>query len=462
MPTINYLDKSGLSHFWDKINAKKQDKLTAGTNITISANNTISASQPTVNNGRLTIQKNGTNVATFTANQSGNATANITVPTKVSELTSDVGGNSFYGTSTTAAATAAKEVTVSSDQNFVLKPGVMVTFKAPNTNTAQNPTINVNNTGAKSIWFNTAVVTTGSLNRAGQSGRPATYVYDGTYWVWVSWSVDDNTTYSTMSVAEGKTGTATSARTMRADYLKQIIDYHIRTADNLSPTNDTVAAWKTALGSVNGSYYTWYSAANKFTNQPAQYGFLETFIQGSDIYQRWHTQSGGPILYRSGNGSGWYGRSDGSWNTVATTADIPTVNNATLTIQKNGTTVKTFTANASSNVTANITVPTTVAELSDASDYATTTDLATKQNLLSPGNHISIASNVISATGYVHSENPQASAAASSTITGSMIANGTITADKLASGATIKLTMSTSDIGEGAPLAANTLYGVYR
>lgn len=44
---------------------------------------------PTVNNGTLTIQKNGTNVATFTANQSGNATANITVPTKVSELTND-------------------------------------------------------------------------------------------------------------------------------------------------------------------------------------------------------------------------------------------------------------------------------------------------------------------------------------------------------------------------------------
>lgn len=36
---------------------------------------------PTVNNGTLTIQKNGTTVATFSANQSGNATANITVPT---------------------------------------------------------------------------------------------------------------------------------------------------------------------------------------------------------------------------------------------------------------------------------------------------------------------------------------------------------------------------------------------
>lgn len=39
-----------------------------------------------VNNGKLTIQKNGSTVATFTANQSGNATANITVPTKLADL----------------------------------------------------------------------------------------------------------------------------------------------------------------------------------------------------------------------------------------------------------------------------------------------------------------------------------------------------------------------------------------
>ena len=39
------------------------------------------------------------------------------------------------------------------------------------------------------------------------------------------------------------------------------------------------------------------------------------------------------------------------------------VNNATLTIQKNGTTVNTFTANASSNVTCNIEVPTTAADI---------------------------------------------------------------------------------------------------
>lgn len=43
---------------------------------------------------------------------------------------------------------------------------------------------------------------------------------------------------------------------------------------------------------------------------------------------------------------------------VATTSDIPTVNNGTITIQKNGTTVATFSANQSGNATANITVPT--------------------------------------------------------------------------------------------------------
>ena len=51
---------------------------------------------PTVNNATLTIQKNGTNVATFTANSSTNATANITVPTKVSELTNDSGYLTSY------------------------------------------------------------------------------------------------------------------------------------------------------------------------------------------------------------------------------------------------------------------------------------------------------------------------------------------------------------------------------
>lgn len=46
---------------------------------------------PTVNNGTLTINVNGTGVGSFSANQSSGTTANITVPTKTSELTNDSG-----------------------------------------------------------------------------------------------------------------------------------------------------------------------------------------------------------------------------------------------------------------------------------------------------------------------------------------------------------------------------------
>jgi hypothetical protein len=57
----------------------------------------------------------------------------------------------------------------------------------------------------------------------------------------------------------------------------------------------------------------------------------------------------------------------------ADTSAIPTVNDATLTIQKNGTTVQTFTANQSTAATANITVPTKTSDITNDSDYTTKT-----------------------------------------------------------------------------------------
>ena len=67
---------------------------------------------------------------------------------------------------------------------------------------------------------------------------------------------------------------------------------------------------------------------------------------------------------------------DASGNVITSTyakkTELPTVNNATLTIQKNGTSAGTFTANASANKTINITVPTKTSELTNDSNYATT------------------------------------------------------------------------------------------
>ncbi len=185
---------------------------------------------PTVNNATLTIQKNGTNVQTFTANASSNKTANITVPTKVSELTADVGKAVYYGTCATAAATAAKVVTVSAGQNFALEVGATVGVKFTYTNSysatsSSGVTLNVNSTGAKKIyWANTSAPTGTNTTPFGRANYINYYMYDGTYWVWAGSSGDNNTTYSTMSASELTTGTATSARTVRADYLKTGID----------------------------------------------------------------------------------------------------------------------------------------------------------------------------------------------------------------------------------------------
>ena len=73
----------------------------------------------------------------------------------------------------------------------------------------------------------------------------------------------------------------------------------------------------------------------------------------------------------------------GSYTDLSDKPTIPTVNDATLTIQKNGVAVGTFTANASSNATANITVPTTASDVGAlASDtvFATINGTSVKSN----------------------------------------------------------------------------------
>lgn len=56
---------------------------------------------------------------------------------------------------------------------------------------------------------------------------------------------------------------------------------------------------------------------------------------------------------------------------------IPTVNDATVTIQKNGSTVSTFTLNQSSNETVNLTVPTKTSDIANDSGFITSADLPT-------------------------------------------------------------------------------------
>ena len=86
------------------------------------------------------------------------------------------------------------------------------------------------------------------------------------------------------------------------------------------------------------------------------------------------------------------------WNVTNTSSDAyiknkPTIGDATLTIQKNGTTVQTFTANATNNKTANISVPEKTSEITDdcifpyRGEIATGNDYETYDDAIDQGSY---------------------------------------------------------------------------
>lgn len=158
------------------------------------------------------VQKNGVDL-TVDANRK----VNVTVPTKVSDLTNDlkylvktdtidkatqlantktIDGVAFngtenithYGTCSTEAATAAKTVNIT---GFSLATGARAMVKFTTTNTATNPTLNVNNTGAAKIYYRGAAIAAGTL----AANRVYEFVYDGTNFEFVG-DVNSNTTYT--------------------------------------------------------------------------------------------------------------------------------------------------------------------------------------------------------------------------------------------------------------------------
>ena len=93
-----------------------------------------------------------------------------------------------YGTCSTGAGTQTKIVSCT---GFSLITGSEITVKFTVTNTADNPNLNVNNTGAKPIYYRGSAINKGYL----ASGRTYTFRYNGTQYELVG-DVNTNTTYS--------------------------------------------------------------------------------------------------------------------------------------------------------------------------------------------------------------------------------------------------------------------------
>ena len=128
-----------------------------------------------------------------------------------------------FGTCSTAAATTAKEVSCA---DFALVSGATVLVKFTYANTASSPTLNVNSTGAKNIYYRGAALAS-SLYYWG-AGDLVEFYYDGIQWNLLNVSNSDNNTYpsaycATAAGTAAKTASCTNYTATSNTYLHVVV-----------------------------------------------------------------------------------------------------------------------------------------------------------------------------------------------------------------------------------------------
>lgn len=244
---------AGLQSEITSTNKLSADLISDGTTnkvVTATEKSTWSGKQDALNAGTFNVMQNGVTAGTYSINQSGNSSANIIVPTKVSDLTNDSGFTANTGTITSVKMNGS---TVSSSGEADL--GTVITSHATRKLTATNST-------------------------ATAGGSTITYV-------------------------ESLTGTNTA------------------TSGDLTVT-----------------------ATRKTVTIPSAPGTLKTNNTTAQTASASESLSGTINLHKVAK--------TGTYSDLIGTPTIPTVNNSTISIQKGGTAVDSFTTNAASAKTINI------------------------------------------------------------------------------------------------------------
>lgn len=383
---------------------------------------------PTVNNATLTIQKNGATVDKFTANASANKTINITVPTTTSQLTNNSGfitaanlpvatANALGGvksggditvatsgavtvnsaTQADSATTAASATKASQDASgnvitstYATKTEVGSKLSSISGSTGGTGNVVTSVSASGSTVSATRGITAEETKNKVTSVRAAASATDTAYPSEKAVATALATKANTSALSGYATTSALGAVEDKAEAAQSAASA-AQTAANgkVATAQGPAAANKAVITNASGNITTGQIASGMIANDAVTSAKLAAGAVDATALASGAVTSAkiadGTITNTDISASAAIAASKisglstvattGSYDDLADKPSIPTVNNATLTIQKNGTNVATFTANSASAATANITVPTKTSELTNDSSFATTTQV---------------------------------------------------------------------------------------
>ena len=331
--------------------------------------------------------------------------------------------NIWYGTCSTSASTSPKVVTTASG-DFSLTAGNMLVVLFSHTNSLSGATLKVDGLTDKAAY---PMDGTSDISNRWGSNELAMFAYDGSKFIMLEQGLASTTAYGITKLNNTVTSTSTS-EAATANAVKTAYDHGGVTSFNGSTGAITYTAPVTSVngntGAVTISVPTITDTYSGTSSDGMSGKAVKSAIDALDGTISGTAGSGKTLTAFSqtdGKVSATFGNISITKSQVSDFPTIPTVNNATLTIQKNSSNVATFTANASSNVTANITVPTDTGDLTNGAGFI---------------------------TGYTETD-PVFSASAASGILSTDIDNWDGKQDELVSGTNIRTINGTSVLGSG-------------
>lgn len=159
--------------------------------------------------------------------------------------------NATYGTCGTSSGTVAKVVVC---PNFILKAGARIAVRFSATNTANNPTLNVNGTGAIAI---ARYGTTSPFPYMWQAGSVVEFFYDGSRWIMAGGTTATTTYYGPTILYDGIDSTSTTMAATANSVKQAVSQAEASIVDKAAGTANFTAKTPISIGdivNIDGNY----------------------------------------------------------------------------------------------------------------------------------------------------------------------------------------------------------------